>query len=448
MSPLERDVELILRVIVGFLVGSLVGIERERAQLSRRSPAETPGFRSFGLTGLYGAIVGVLLVQGSASYGAPVINLALILATVFALVVGVNMLHRSFIARAGGIITHVVLATTFALGLLAGLGMVIESIAIAMIVTLVLAIKTPVERAVKVISYNELLAGFELGLVVFTLGPIVYALDLSIAGIDLKPIYVFFTVVLVISFTSYVLVKLKGPGSYRYLAFLGSLVNSEATLVNVLNLVRAVGDKAVIGRIVKDSIILVNTAMQLRSFFLTFATSLAFLGSTAALEVSAFVLAGVVPAFATLTWLTFSPSSVPAGLGDIKVEIGNPLNYRTAAKGAAVYFVLLLVSVLAKEVLAEYALVPIALFGGLVNASATILSILTVSSTYSSHMVAAAVLLTIGMATLNKPLYAGTAGAEKAEVSIIYRYSVLMALPPISASLLTMAAKTLGLTGF
>ncbi len=80
------------------------------------------------------------------------------------------LLYRFFIVKSGSIHMQIALLATYFIGILAGLGYLVTSTALSILITLSLALKLPVEQAIKGLSYNELLAGLELGIIVFILG--------------------------------------------------------------------------------------------------------------------------------------------------------------------------------------------------------------------------------------------------------------------------------------
>ena len=79
-----------------------------------------------------------------------------------------------------------------------------------------------------------------------------------------------------LSFTSYVLVKLKGSSSISYLAIFGSFVNSEATLVNILNVLRDTRNYT--KQIINTLTIILISVMQIKSLLLVLLAAPFFLG--------------------------------------------------------------------------------------------------------------------------------------------------------------------------
>lgn len=429
---------LLTRSIIGFLGGALVGLERERAEITYKKPsgryAELPGFRSFSLTSLLGAFTGILLCMEN-----PRLSLLGIVTAIGYLIMIVSyLLYRFFIVKSGSIHMQIALLATYFIGILAGLGYLVTSIALSILITLSLALKLPVEQAIKGLSYNELLAGLELGIIVFILGPIFYSLkDFKLFGISVWPIYIFFTVILFLSFTSYVLVKLKGSSSISYLAIFGSFVNSEATLVNILNVLR--NTRNYTKQIINTLTIILISVMQIKSLLLVLLAAPFFLGLESAEYLLMWLIAGVLPALMLFTYTTTIKkmhSRVFDSQQEINIEIISPLSYNVAVRATLLYAVLLIASLILNKVLGEYGLMTLGFLGGLVNASASIFSILVSSQLYSQKLVAASILLAIGSASLNKLIYARTIKAEKEVLRCVDKWSLILAMPPFIVALI------------
>ena len=196
----------------------LVGFERESAN-------KDAGIRTFGLTALFGAIA-VLI---SPAYG------LLGLAGVIVLMALFNV--RSVIANQSlEITTSAALLVTYAIGVLVGLGHTFTPVASAILMTLLLAWKVELRRFAGGVSMDELRAAVLLGLIGFVIYPVLP--DRFIDRwqlVNLRQAWVTVVVIAGISFVNYVLLRLYSARGLYWTAVLGGLVNSRATVAELMN---------------------------------------------------------------------------------------------------------------------------------------------------------------------------------------------------------------------
>ena len=405
------EVEMLFRLLVALLTGMLIGIERERARLAllearakkrqqRATPRmeelvvkEFPGLRTFSLIALYSSLAGVLYSIGIVG-AAGLASLILL----FLVVVGVFTWFRLLVAKAAGITTVIVMLVDFILGLIAGLGYLVIAVSMGVLTTFILAIKIPVEKFVGRISYNELLWGLELGVILAVIGPFFLTQNISYYGVSLRGLYLFFALVLASSYLGYIAVRLRGAEGLAYLAFLGGFAHSEATLISTLTLTPPEERPHIGGH----AAILANTSMVIRDMLIALA-ALAASGYTGDMRpIAAFaatLLLAIVPA--PFSWLAATKYRRV-----IPVEsVGNPLKLSTAVKSTLFYLLIAFTASILSSLQGGLGLLLVALIGGFVSSSATILALFT---TTSIEPVEAAILSVYAIiaALFNKPVYA------------------------------------------
>ena len=422
--------EFILDIVIALLGGMLVGLERERAQATGapgEKPGSIPGLRSFGLLSVYGAVVSYMA-------GESVPLLAAGLAALAALVL-MHAYTRMVKYRILGITTYIVMLVAFFIGVLAGRGLRIEAASLSVLVTLVLALKYPAERLAQTIRYSEMLAMLEVAAVALVAGPIVRAYATA-TGLDiLYKVYAFFTIVLLLSFTSYAAARIWGTRGIAYAAALGSLVNSEATISSITSIVGELGDERLRRRLLSGLVPLVISVLQARA---------------AALMIMAlYIFAGTIPAQAALSAAalllaaTFivSATSQAEDVEARQLTIASPLSWSSAAKSALAYLALTLAFRLLPQTGAGgIAALLLAAAGGLVNATATILSLATAMDTAGICVTVAGMTLSIATATLNKVLYAETGKLSREEYKMIVFWSLTLSTIPLAISMIVYAS--------
>ncbi len=411
-EAMEKFVVFMVRVVAALLAGALIGLERERARLRVSRVKALPGLRSFGLISLYGGVTGYLFSLDNRFH-----DVTLLASAGFMVLVLIYVVYRMIVLKTGGITTPVILMLSYALGFIAGLGFVTESLAAAAVATILLAIKTPVTRLVRRISYEELLAIFELALFYLALGPLVYALSsrISIAGVSLATIYTFFLIVLSLSFAGYVAWRL-GTNPVLY-AFFGGVVNSEAT---VALLARSAVSPAALEKLVP----FVYLGMQGKAVILSIAALC--LSSRCSLAASIAPLLVAPLAVNTVLAVLSAPPRTREGL----LAPTAPLNYSLALKTLAVYAGLLILGSWLSGYLSNAPLLLLYSFlGGFVNATATILALSSLP--LDPRLAGVAYTMLIAAATVSKVVYARMGSRAAARVvlrsALIYSISFILA---------------------
>ncbi|KSW11881.1 hypothetical protein CF15_03520 [Pyrodictium occultum] len=406
------EASMLGRIIVAFLSGMLIGIEREKARAAiarkkRRSMGieeivakEFPGIRTFSLIAVYAAVVGVMWSSGLISDFQMVMLLL-----IFAVVVAVFSAYRLLVSRMAGITTIVVIMVDFVVGLLAGLGEVLLAASVAVLTTFVLAIKLPAEKMVGRIRYEELLWALELGVVLVVVGPILFSFNYEFYGISLRSLYLFFALVLATSYLGYIMARLKGNEGLAYAALFGGMANSEATLMALLGLVPRELRRSLAFHIT----VLANSAMIIRNAVIAVAAAyLTGTGHSASSDFTPLLLAtaaSIAPVF--FSWR----SSLRPGASMQAVRIENPLRFSAAAKSTLFYlFITFLAYIVRHSGVASLLLVMVV--GGFVSSSATILALFSLGGLAPFQLARLAVVATMA-SVMNKVLYAYLVDKER-----------------------------------
>ena len=155
MQAYLPSAELIVKILLGFVVGALIGLERQKKMESER----IAGVRSFGLHSLLGTL---------AAYSYQILSEPAILAyaiVISGILVATQIYYKMFRTMGKGLTTPLVFAISFVLGILVGLdtpvaGELVGTLGIfAMTVSfgvfLVLSFKEELAHAVEVISREE-----------------------------------------------------------------------------------------------------------------------------------------------------------------------------------------------------------------------------------------------------------------------------------------------------
>ncbi len=418
MEPILNDpvVSFVFKIIMAFLVGALIGLERERTRIAylRRKASELgkpltlPGIRSFGLLSLYGLFI-AYIPQFIDDASVKIISEVFLILVIYTVLV-FYIYRRTIMAKATGITTYIVMSLSLILGFLVGVDKVLEAIATSTLVTLILAIKPSIEKFVTGIEYKELLSGLELALFVFVLGPFFLIGHPSLYGIDISKFYLLFVIILGLSYFSYIAVKLKGSEALRYIAFLGGLVNSEAAASNIASVLdkqKELSDNE-ISRLMREYLLLIIWAMIIRNLIVILVLAYpVFTVTELAKLVGLLILFSLIPMIYSARMFLLEKEP---GLEKIEVTIMNPLSYRTALKVIFAYSIIFTVGYITSMLLPPQYLVFVAFIGGLVNAGAMILTFLALAQIMElSHTyVMLLILIANAGAVINKLLFIRT----------------------------------------
>jgi uncharacterized membrane protein (DUF4010 family) len=363
----------IVVLIISFVQGALIGFEREKAKVDaahdEHYKGDFPGLRTFSLIAITGGLSGVLL-KGDILVPAQVASLFFLFSAIFIIILALFFaLYRFFKVGFVGMTTYIVMPLTFMIGLLTGLGYVLESLSLTFIASLILSMKRISLKLTEKLSYEEYAAGLELGLVVFVIGPIIYALNPSVAGVSLWSAYLFFIIVLVVSYTSYLSYKVLGKKSLKVISVLGGLVNSEATFTAVSKFVSSTREAA-------TYLLYVLYGLSIRGLVVIGLGSLTFLGATGATEFIKILIPGYLLLMLTITSLQriYKVEEKESG-GEMVIK--SPLEFKSALRAAVIYVAIFVLTKLTMLINIPVLLNVVSFIGGLASAIATAFSLLS-----------------------------------------------------------------------
>jgi uncharacterized membrane protein (DUF4010 family) len=392
----------IVVLIISFVQGALIGFEREKAKVDaahdEHYKGDFPGLRTFSLIAITGGLSGVLL-KGDILVPAQVASLFFLFSAIFIIILALFFaLYRFFKIGFVGMTTYIVMPLTFMIGLLTGLGYVLESLSLTFIASLILSMKRISLKLTEKLSYEEYAAGLELGLVVFVIGPIIYALNPSVAGVSLWSAYLFFIIVLVVSYTSYLSYKVLGKKSLKMISVLGGLVNSEATFTAVSKFVSSTREAA-------TYLLYVLYGLSIRGLVVIGLGSLTFLGATGATEFIKIFIPGYLLLMLTITSLQriYKVEEKESG-GEMVIK--SPLEFKSALRAAVIYVAIFVLTKLTMLINMPVLLNVVSFIGGLASAIATAFSLLSNYPAVTSHQIAIGSLIATLGALINKIFYA------------------------------------------
>jgi len=313
------------RLLVALLVGFLIGLDRERAEV-RKHHQLFAGIRTFPLIALAGAVP-MLVVDIAGS--------ALVVASFLAVAaIAVVSYIRSSAAGGIGATTEVAALATFLLGALAGAGQLVVAGAAGVGVAVLLVAKPRLEAFSRALTAEELSAALELAVISVIVLPLLPNRGYGPWQV-LNPFGIWLVVVLVttLSFAGFVAVRVWGERQGLAIAAgIGALVSSTA--VTIAMATRSHAHKDLAG-VTAAAAVLASVVMCVRVAVLTGSIGPGILPRLLPV-VGVMAIEGTVAA-----WLLGRKTAV-TDFGSSGADIRNPFSLTAALTFGAVYALVLL----------------------------------------------------------------------------------------------------------
>lgn len=423
MQELFASGDLVVKALIGFVVGALIGLERQKKMEGER----TAGVRSFGLHSL----LGTMAAYASELMANPII---LIYGVAISLIlVTFQVYYKLFRTMGRGLTTPLVFSMSFVLGVLVGYDaplpgqlfgiLSIFAMTVSFLVFLVLGFKEELAHAVEVITREEMISAVELGVIILFIWPLVPN-TIQIGSISFPAFQTYFLIVLLlsVSFGNYLLVKKYKDRGIYFFGLFGGLANSEAAVSSVTDFY--VNEERKGASRISLSINLANVAMVLRNGLL-----LLIIDSTFQLVKLYIIPIAILIIFSTIRIVQEnSPEHKREGeIFDSKLV--SPFEFGPAIRFAAIFVGVYLIQLFLADTLSGAGLIIAALIGGLVSAGAVIASSAAVFMVNPALYQDAAVAIIIAtvVSVLNKTIYVYLADRETRLLKIVIRDSSIIA---------------------
>ncbi|AFZ53585.1 MgtC/SapB family protein [Cyanobacterium aponinum] len=220
------DLVIISRLTIALTLGLIIGIERGWS--NRESPEElgSDGLRNFGLVGLLGGITALLAEEwGWGILGVTFLGFAILVSTSYVLTAQKSQDY--------GTTTEFALLITFLLGALVVKDLSLESIAVAVIVSWLLKLKSEIRQMLIWLKQEELIATLKVLLLALVTLPLLPNQDLGPwNAINPRAIGLLVLLIVSISYVGYFIIRLwKDKSGVLLIGFLGGFASSTATTI-------------------------------------------------------------------------------------------------------------------------------------------------------------------------------------------------------------------------
>ena len=422
MQTLLPEPTLVVKILLGFVVGALIGLERQKKMDALR----VVGVRSFGLHSL----LGTLSAYSTGILEEPVI---LVYSVAISVILVTSQVYYKLFRTAGkGLTTPLAFAISFVLGVVVGMdepqgGLLfgtqsVLAMTVSFGVFLVLWFKDELAHAVEVITRDEMISAVELGVIILFLWPLIPA-TIMIGPITypLLTIYFLIVILLAISFANYLLVKkYKDKGVY-FFGFFGGLASSEAAVTSVTHFY--VNSERKGSGMISLSVVLANVAMVVRNGFLLIILDTSF----------QLIWLYLIPIIAivvfSLVRIVIEEKTEDRSEGQMfDTKLVSPFEFGAALRFAAIFAVVYLVQLALTTVFSDVGVVVAAIVGGFVSAGAVVASVATLF--FGGHITisiaAYAVILASTTSVLNKMMFVYLTDRQTKLLKKVARDSVII----------------------
>jgi uncharacterized membrane protein (DUF4010 family) len=416
----ELDLDSVRDFATALLIGTLLGIERERHKQADHD-ASVGGLRTFILFALLGALGGWLTVK----LEFPWILVAVVLATLVA-VVASYVLAARVQPDALGLTTELAAIAICLLGAMVMLGQREIAVALTIVIAAALAYKQPLHSMVSQLAAEDVYAGVRLLAATFIVLPL-----LPDRAVDpweaLNPHKLWLLVLLIsgISLVGYVAVRLLGQNRGIPLTGLtGGLVSSTAVTLSFAKQSREQG-QARAAPAFACGILIAWSVMFLRVLAMVLIVNRSLLPP---LAVSFLTMAAVA---AGVAWLMYRRAADSSAKG--AVPLRNPFSLTSAVKFAALFALVLLVVAIVQQRFPPEGIYFVAALAGTTDVDAITLSMADYArqnaaevavraiaiAALSNTVVKALMVVGLGAPALRRPVLIGAAGIVFAGVATL-----------------------------
>lgn len=381
------------KLAIAFLIGIMVGIEREHRALEHEIFA---GVRSYSIT----CITGMLVAFVSESTGPGLVYVAMLF---FAAICSIITYSKIFLLKRLGVTSPISLFFIFVMGVLVGYDHGLYAIVSSIVVSFLLIQKQPLHQFAGNLTKEELYNAIQFLAVAFILYPVMP--EKQFFGlVNLR--YAIFIVILVslISFLSYVLLRKFGTKrGICYSGFLGGFVNSETTTAALAGLSKRAAEMA---EPVLTGILLCNISMLIRNLVLALIVD-----PTGQTTLHMLPPQFVLILVSTAIVLKLNKKFCPIDGGELKIE--SPFSLGQAFKFGIAFILILIIGKFAYGFAGTAGIYATAL-GALVSSSGVIVSVtlLAVSGNISYVTAANTAVIASLISTINKVLLSKISGSS------------------------------------
>jgi uncharacterized membrane protein (DUF4010 family) len=423
LQELLPGADLIVKALIGFVVGALIGLERQK----KLEASRTAGVRSFGLHSLLGTMAAYMseLVANPA-----ILIYGIVISTIL---VATQVYYKLFRTMGKGLTTPLVFSISFVLGVLVGFDvptsgqlfgtLSVFAMAVSFLVFLILGFKEELAHAVEVITRDEMISAVELGVIILFAWPLVpQSVQIGLIEFPAFQIYVLIVILLTIKFANYLLVKKYKDRGIYFFGIFGGLASSEAAVSSLADFY-VKEERRGAGKIAA-SVNLANIAMTLRNGVL-----LLIIDRTLWLFRLYVGVMAILIVISMLRMIRENRAIDQPGKILYDIKLVSPFELGPALRFGLIFSGVYLIQLLFTQTFNGTGLIIAAVIGGLVSAGAVVASSAAVFMLNPALYPEAAIAIIIAtiISVLNKMIYVYLGDRQIKLLKIVARDSIIIA---------------------
>lgn len=396
------------------LIGALIGLEREFFQQKEDAP-DFAGIRTFSLIALLGS-VSTFLAQDLGVILAALALAGLILMTAVSYS---QTLRRS--QSETGITTEIAAILTFLFGVLVMGDHALVAIALAVVTSLLLALKGRLHGIIRNMSSEDIHVTFQFALVAAVILPLLpnRAID-SLGLLNLFQIWLMVVFVSGIGFSGYVLMKILGPSQgINLMGILGGLASSTATTISFSSASREYPHMA---PHYARAVVLASSVMFPRALFLVLIIHPP-LALKVLIPITVMLLTGLIYIFAVHKGNQKDKPDIHQSF-----RVTNPLKLSTAVKFGILFALVFIVVEYSQSLIGASGVYLVSFLAGLTDVDAITLSLSRLSGNHqlSTDVAGMAVIIATLMNTISKGAITYFSGSPQLRRPVITAFFLIV----------------------
>ncbi len=391
----------LFELLIAMFLGAFLGIRREMRAIESAKERSFMGVRTMTM----------LCAMGTISTFFPDYQYLplIIFGGILSLVV-IAYSHGSFAMKRIGITTELSAMLTYWIGVLVGVGEPVMAIVLTIFLASLNAFKDKLHGFVQTLNEEEWIGSFQLLALSGAILPFLPRTPIDPWGV-LIPFNIWLLVMLIsgIGFVGYFLIKYFGArGGVPLTGFLGSLISSTAVTTSMA----AQSAKIRLSSIFAVGILIGLATMQVRVL-----VEILLLGTKEIIEQLVWIPISMAIAGAILALYLFKRSDEKLRFWETHpdIKIDSPFEIKPALQFGAIFVIVLLAVVFGKKYFGESGVYMAAMFSGIIDVDAIVLSTLESAKLgeFSSQVAANSIAIALFTNTIIKILYVGFLGSKK-----------------------------------
>jgi len=408
------DFEPWWRFGVALLIGAMLGLEREFFQQKEDAP-DFAGIRTFSLIALLGSVTAFLV----ADYG-----ILLIAISLGGLIFLTTASYLGAMLRSGketGITTEVAVLLTFLFGVLVMGDQGKVAIALAVITSLLLALKGRLHAVIRRMNDEDLRVALQFALVAAVILPLLPNRAVDPFGL-LNPFQIWLMVVLVsgIGFSGYVMMKVLGPSrGINLTGILGGLASSTATTISFSSASR---EHPEMSAYYARAVVLASSVMIPRVLLLILVIY------PPLLRVVIIPLGAILASGLVIIFFLQRKNKIDETGFERSIKVTNPLKLSTAIKLGLMFAIVLIIIEFAQDSFGTVGVYLTSVIAGLTDVDAITLSVsrLVRNAQLNLRVAGTAILIAVIMNTISKGAIVYFTGSKDLRRTVISSFAVII----------------------